>query len=89
MTQQPTIRQKLAVVEYLDKCEPDAWTAFTRWMRDQLLADDQKTLATILFREAARRNERTNQFKSDNHKESLESTFQTVLADVGLKLAVA
>lgn len=84
---QPTAGQQLAVIEYLDKCEPEQWTAFTRWMRDELLdGDDQKMISIILFREAERRNERANKFKTDSNQVSLQESYQSVLTDLGLKL---
>lgn len=85
---QPDIKQKTAILDYLDKCEPDEWVAITHWMRDQLLADDQAMLATILFRESARRNEQINKYKESDARVSPEVTFQTVLRDLGLRLTV-
>ena len=87
---QPTDVQKQSLIDSLDVMDRSQWTAMVRWMLERLVADDQAMAATILWREAARRQESANKFQSDEkRKKTAEECLIEVLRDVGAKLVVA
>jgi hypothetical protein len=81
----PTIEEKEAILEQLDKCEPEAWKALIRYMAREL-TQEQSLFAELICREAERRAHRAS---SGNATHYPADHIASVLTDVGLRLVTS
>lgn len=81
----PTMDEKDALLEHLDRCEPEAWKALVRFCLPELVKE-QKLIADIICREAERRAERATTGKAKHYP---ADHLDSVLADLNLRISLA
>lgn len=78
----PTMEEKDALLEQLDRCEPQAWKVLIRYMARDLVGE-QELLAELICREAERRAEQATVSTAKHYP---ADHIAAVLADVGLRI---
>jgi hypothetical protein len=80
----PTMEEKATLLEYLDRCEPEAWKILIRYMARDLVAE-QSLFAELICREAERRAKKAS---AGNAQHFPADHIAAVLADVGLRIVL-